>query len=610
MNIIHNLRSSIGLQIAIPATLIIVLFAALAIISSAIQQRQSGLELTLEKTTSIATIAAVSAAPGVDFDNRESVATSLEGVLKLSGFEYIVVVKTTGDTLYTNGYTKVPSAVRNVNLVKDSTADHQRSLMLNDISVAVVPVLLNDKPIGTVVLGINLEQMRRSVQNAVRVLLLIGIVGSVICAIIVFWLVRYLTAPVVQLRNAALKVSQGDLDQTVHTTFINEVGELSTAFTSMVRSIKSGLEDLEAEKASVERKVELAVQESEMRKKYLAFSVDVILGEMRRFADGNLTVELAPAFDNDEIGELYFGFNEAVHNVREMLVTIATALSETAATSQNITNITEQLASGAARQAEQAQAISHSVDELAQATAENSNQADASLRVAERNGSIARSGGEIVRQTIEKMETIATVVSASATTVENLGASSAEIGEIVSVINDIADQTNLLALNAAIEAARAGDQGRGFAVVADEVRKLAERTSQATKQITAMVSGIQKETRLAVEAMNAGNREVISGKELAAQAGEALEQILQSSQEVATAVSRIAQESRNQSQNSQALAQRIDAMADVTTLTKSGAEQIALATSDLNDLMEHLLELMKKFRTDYKGVVTRLESGL
>jgi len=610
MNIIHNLRSSIGLQIAIPATLIIVLFAALAIISSAIQQRQSGLELTLEKTTSIATIAAVSAAPGVDFDNRESIATSLEGVRKLSGFEYIVVINAAGDTLYTNGYAKVPSAVRSVNLVKDSANHHQRSLMLNDISVAVVPVLLDDKPIGTVVLGINLEQMRRSVQNAVRVLLLIGIAGSIVCAIIVFGIVRYLTAPLVQLRNAALKVSQGDLDQTVHTAFINEVGELSTAFTSMVQSIKSGLEDLEAEKASVERKVELAVQESEMRKKYLAFSVDVILGEMRRFANGNLTVELTPAFENDEIGELYFGFNEAVHNVREMLITIATALSETAATSQNITNITEQLASGAARQAEQAQAISHSVDELAQATAENSRQADASLRVAERNGNIARSGGDIVRQTVEKMERIATVVSGSATTVENLGTSSAEIGEIVSVINDIADQTNLLALNAAIEAARAGDQGRGFAVVADEVRKLAERTSQATKQITAMVLGIQKETRLAVEAMNAGNREVISGKELAAQAGAALEQIVQSSQEVATAVSRIADESRKQSQNSQALAQRIDAMAEVTTLTKSGAEQIAHATSDLNDLMEHLLELMKKFRTDYKGAVTRLASDL
>ncbi len=593
---LQKIRSSLGLQIAIPATLIIVALTSVGIISSFIQQNQSGMELTLEKTASIATVAAVSAAPGVDFDSRESVGQSLEGVLRLTGLEYIIVTKASGDTIYTYGYAKVPETLKAEKIHTDT--NNVRSLTLGDVAVAAAPVSQNEKKIGEVVLGVNLAQMRRSVNSGVQTFTIIGVIGSVICAIVIFLIVRSLIKPVVALRDAAQKVSSGDLEQTVHNKYSNEVGQLSIAFNSMVESIRKGIADIETEKASVERKVEIAVRESEMRKKYLAFSVEVILTEMRRFANGNLTVELTPAFESDEIGELYTGFNDAVNNVRDMLVTISQALSETASTSEHITEITEQLASGSARQAFQAQEISASVDELAHATAQNSQNADTSLRVAERNGQIAISGGDIVRQTLEKIEEIASVVQKSAETVERLGVSSAEIGEIVSVINDIADQTNLLALNAAIEAARAGEQGRGFAVVADEVRKLAERTSQATKQITTMVKTIQNETRVAVKAMHDGNEEVIKGKELAVNAGEALRQIVQSSKEVATTVQTIAEASSRQSSTSQALAQRIDAMAEVTTMTEQGAKQIAISTSDLNALMENLLMLMQKFRTD------------
>src|SRR5690625_3228024 len=100
--------------------------------------------------------------------------------------------------------------------------------------------------------------------------------------------------------------------------------------------------------------------------------------------------------------------------------------------------------------------------------------------------------------------------------------SSAQIGEIIRVIGDIADQTNLLALNAAIEAARAGDQGRGFAVVADEVRKLAERTTSATKEIADMITRIQHNTNDVVDSMRRGDTEVEKGLRIAAEAGTAL----------------------------------------------------------------------------------------
>ena len=127
------------------------------------------------------------------------------------------------------------------------------------------------------------------------------------------------------------------------------------------------------------------------------------------------------------------------------------------------------------------------------------------------------------------MQGIATEVQSSADTINALGKKSETIGEIIAVINDIADQTNLLALNAAIEAARAGEHGRGFAVVADEVRKLAERTTEATEEVSQSINGIQGETGSAVKLIESGSERVTRGVDLASQAGTALESIVSGS---------------------------------------------------------------------------------
>jgi HAMP domain-containing protein len=134
----------------------------------------------------------------------------------------------------------------------------------------------------------------------VQTFTIIGLIGCAVCAVVLLLIVRMLIKPVVQLRDVAQKVSRGELEHNITTRFTNEVGQLSLAFNSMVQSIRKGIEDLETEKKSVEKKVDDATRESEMRKKYLAFSVEVILSEMRRFAGGNLAVELTPAVENDE----------------------------------------------------------------------------------------------------------------------------------------------------------------------------------------------------------------------------------------------------------------------------------------------------------------------
>jgi methyl-accepting chemotaxis protein len=187
------------------------------------------------------------------------------------------------------------------------------------------------------------------------------------------------------------------------------------------------------------------------------------------------------------------------------------------------------------------------------------------------------------------------LVSSASRVVEKLGNSSAEIGEIVQVIEEIADQTNLLALNAAIEAARAGEQGRGFAVVADEVRKLAERTATATKQISQTIKQIQRDTDEAVNGMKRGDNEVQEGLTLAKQAGTALVGIVKGSREVESMVQGSANAMQQQSQTAQEIAKNVEHVSSSVHETTASLSEIARSTENLRGLTENLQDLVSRF---------------
>lgn len=404
---------------------------------------------------------------------------------------------------------------------------------------------------------------------------------------------RSIRRPLVQLSNVAEQVSQNNYDVHVGATGQDEIGQLGRAFDGMLDTIRASFAKAEEKNLASEQAAARAADE---RQQYLAASIKKMLRQMERFAEGDLTVSLDVERD-DEIGQLFEGFNRAVRNLHQMIVRVSTSVASTAETATEISSASDNLASAAQEQSAQAQEVAAGVEQMVSSISENSQAAAQTAMLSKENGETARTGSDIVRQTVDKIRVIAGVVRGSAENVEQLGSSSQQIGQIVTVIEDIASQTHLLALNANIEAARAGDQGRSFAVVADEVRKLAERTTEATRQIAQMIEELQGQTQRAVEAMNEGMTEVEAGIRLADQTGAALQGIMEGATNTDMMVSQIAAATEEQSATSMQISSSVDAISQVSLQSAERITAIAQAVEGLNQLTEDLGSLVVQFKT-------------
>jgi methyl-accepting chemotaxis protein len=335
-------------------------------------------------------------------------------------------------------------------------------------------------------------------------------------------------------------------------------------------------------------------EEEKKQKAYLREQIAPIADTIKAVSAGDLT-HTASIDAKSDLFELAAQVNTMVTSVRTLLEKVNEAVSATASASSEISSSSEEMAAGAQQQTEQASEVAEAVEEMARTINDTTRNASLAAEISRTSGTNAREGGTVVMQTIEGMNRIADVVKESAATVQALGASSDQIGEIVQVIDDIADQTNLLALNAAIEAARAGEQGRGFAVVADEVRKLAERTTKATKEIAHMIKEIQRNTSGAVVSMQTGTQEVEQGRMLAMRSGDSLKEIIAGAEKVVEVISQVAAASQEQSSASRQITKNIEAISNVTHEAAAGTQQIARAAEDLNRLTAGLQDLLSQF---------------
>ena len=445
------------------------------------------------------------------------------------------------------------------------------------------------------------------------------IVAALIAAGLGFILARSITNGVGQVSSAMSRIAKGELDAQVNVTSNDEIGEMAHQYGEM----------------------------------------QAYLSEMAAVADhianGDLSAAVTPRSETDVLGN---AFKKAVANLNSILTDVSVATrsltdaknelgqsaDQAAQATQQIAQTTNQVAEGTNQTAKSVQDVSTSMSQLDEAVAQVADgtvqtsrsvqdvnlsvdqlktsaaglEQTAKLRVAKAaddmaanaqsaaDGSrvaseTAQNGAQMVQRTIDGMARIKDTVDSAAQEIARLGERSAEIGNIVAVIDDIAAQTNLLALNAAIEAARAGEQGRGFAVVADEVRKLAERVAGATKEISGLITGMQHSVESSVKVMAEGATETEAGARVAADAGAALQEILAAVDSVNDQMKRIAD-------GSEALKTSGAEMVQVVDNVQSVVEGVGEAVGSIAAVAEQNSSATEQMRVTARTVADAIQS--
>jgi twitching motility protein PilJ len=311
-----------------------------------------------------------------------------------------------------------------------------------------------------------------------------------------------------------------------------------------------------------------------------------LLDEMGNLADGDLTTYATVT--EDFTGAIADSVNYTIDALRDMVTTINDTSEHVSSAAQQTQKTAQHLTEASVHQAEEITSATSAINEMAVSIDEVSKNSENTANMALTSVDFAKKGGDTVRRNIEGMDRIRETIQETSKRIKRLGESSQEIGDIVELINDIAEQTNILALNAAIQAAMAGEAGRGFAVVADEVQRLAERSSNATKQIEALVKTIQTDTNEAVISMEQSTAGVVNGARLAQESGEALDQIMKVSDDLSSLIQNISGSARQQSKAASGISETMHVIQEITTQTSAGTNETAASIGNLTGLADEM----------------------
>ena len=326
-----------------------------------------------------------------------------------------------------------------------------------------------------------------------------------------------------------------------------------------------------------------------------------------------------------ETSQAVVQINKSVLEVYEGIDKLSASATETSASSLEMSATIEEIAMSAERLGEAVEEVSSSITEMTSSikeigtsiinlldasttTASSIAEMDATIKQVEKNAMNSASISETVRndaeigknavlEAIAGMQAIRASSKITSEVVETLSLRVNDIGNILSVIDEVAEQTNLLALNAAIIAAQAGEHGKGFAVVADEIRELAERTSSSTREIAAVIKGVQEETCRAVDAISQAEESIAAGEKLSLRSGTALEKIVSGAERAGIQVSEIAKATVEQARGSQSIREAMESVEEMVGNIANSAREHSRGTDMISAAVERMKDLTIHVRT-------------
>lgn len=346
---------------------------------------------------------------------------------------------------------------------------------------------------------------------------------------------------------------------------------------------------------------------------YLSFSItrpiETSVVFATKVAQGDLTQNL-DIHQDDEIGVQANSLNTIVTQLGQMIGDIATSMETLFESSSDLSNISQQLSTGA----EQTSAKSNIAAGVAEEMSTNMNPVSAATEQASTNVNVVATAAEEMTSTIneiaqnsEKARTITSEavsqVSSTSNRVGELGKAAQDIGRVTETITDISEQTNLLALNATIEAARAGEAGKGFAVVANEIKELAKQTAEATQEIKGKIEGIQGATENTVTEIGQISQVITEVDNIVGTIATAVEEQSVTTKEIASNISQAAagiQEVTEHVAQSSSISTSISG--DLSELKQASVEiadssaQVNMRAEELNKLAINLKSMVGKFK--------------
>jgi methyl-accepting chemotaxis protein len=417
-------------------------------------------------------------------------------------------------------------------------------------------------------------------------------------------IIRSITVPVMSAIGVANRLATGDLTVVIPENELarkGELGELNNAQQTMVNGLNSmvvrinssaqALNGISESISEAARQVTLSGKEQSVAVDETAAAVDAINLSVQDVANGvdvlsssaaeasSATIEMAASVE--EVAMNMDKLSTTVDEVGSSIIEMASAAREISGSAQVLMDISSTTASSISQ-------MDFSIKQVGE-------HARNSAEIAREVLNDVKAGRESVHATIDGIAEIKSATKTTSEVINELASSAADINEILRVIDDVTAQTNLLALNAAIIAAQAGEHGKGFAVVADEIKQLADRTKYSTREISMVISGVLKNTSLAVKAIAAAEQSIESGGKLSRHSGEVLENIYVRVRDSADQVGEIARATVEQASGSHMISQAMENLAQMVVQIRNatreherGNELIMAAVEQIKDMNRHV----------------------